>query len=216
MNALISIMLVSIQCLTIAFTSETLHVNYVFNKETFFLGFTANPTIIKLLLAQSKMPRYTTRIVESVNYGLSQITGEMPQTIPNPTSFLQELVAFISVCILIGPEVSKNRNVIDTFAEFTNDITRNIPIWQTLPKFLHKPLMPYLQSINRHKVCMDTHVEPVVEKRRKQLRDGDIEPQSKCDYLQELIEFKYPNGKTFTNKEITDAVLLIAFAQSTL
>lgn len=158
------------------------------------------------------MPRYTKRIIESVEYGLSKITGEMPQTILNPPSFLQQLVAFISVRVLVGPEVAKNRHVIDTFAEFTNDITRNIPLWQVLPKFMHKPLLPYLQSLNRHKVTMDVHVDPVVEKRRKMLRDGELEPGSKCDYLQELIEFRYPNGKTFSNKEITDAVLLIAFA----
>ncbi|GAB5588579.1 hypothetical protein Unana1_03479 [Umbelopsis nana] len=192
--------------------TETLHVHYVFNEATFFLGFTANPAIIKLLLPQSKMPRYTTRILESVEYGLSQIIGEMPQTISNPVKFLQQVVAFISVRVLVGPEVEKNRDIIDTFAEFTNDITRNIPIWQILPKSLHKPLLPYLQSLNRHKTNMDVHLEPVVEKRRQMLRDGELETGSKCDYLQELIEFKYPDGKTFTNKEITDGVLLIAFA----
>ncbi|CAO3661977.1 unnamed protein product [Umbelopsis ramanniana] len=192
--------------------TETLHVNYVFNKETFFLGFTANPAIIKLLLAQSKMPKFTPKIIESVNYGLSQIAADLPVNVDNTPAFLQELVAFISVRILIGDEVAKNREVIDTFAQFTNDITRNVPLWQVLPEFLHKPMLPYLQSLNRHKVCMDNHVDPVVEKRRKMLRDGDLEHGSKCDYLQELIEFQYPDGKTFTNKEITDGVLLIAFA----
>jgi cytochrome P450 len=44
------------------------------------------------------------------------------------------------------------------------------------------------------------------------LRDGQLEPNSKLDYMQELIEFQYPDGSTFTNKEITDAILLIAFA----
>jgi cytochrome P450 len=154
----------------------------------------------------------TDKIVESLQYGLTQILDDGPQTISNPANFLQQLVAFISVRVLIGPEVATNRNVIDTFAQLTSDITRNIVLWQVLPESWHQPLLPYLQSLNRHKVNMDLYVEPIVQKRRDMLRDGQLEPNSKLDYMQELIEFQYPDGSTFTNKEITDAILLIAFA----
>lgn len=191
---------------------ETLHVHYLFNEKTFDIGFTANPSIIKTLLPQNKVMQVTDKIVDSLNYGLTQILDDGPQNIPHPCDFLQQLVAFISVRVLIGPEVATNRHVIDTFAQLTSDITRNVVLWQVLPEFWHKPLLPYLQSLNRHKVNMDKYVEPIVQKRRDMLRDGELEAHTQLDYMQELIEFQYPDGSTFTNKEITDAILLIAFA----
>ncbi|KAI9271880.1 cytochrome P450 [Phascolomyces articulosus] len=121
----------------------------------------------------------------------------------------------MSVASLVGLEVETNATVIKSFADFTTDVTSNIGIFMMTPKFLHRFIIPYLQQVEWHRQVMRDHVLPVVRKRKEKMRQAEekgvphgLDP----NFLQGLIEYKKPNGDHYTDEEVAQSILLVAFA----
>lgn len=187
--------------------SDVLHLHYAIDETTLEIGLHANPQVAKAVIPQSRLPEFTPAILQGLQLGLDKMLGDQDRAVVgNPDLFLQRFVAYMSVPSLLGPEVATNPTVIRSFADFTSDITRNIGILMAVPKSLHRFILPYLQSYSYHRKVMAEHVEPVVRARRANSQ------QQAPNFLQGLLEFQKPDGSRYTNAQVAQAVLLVAFA----
>lgn len=197
---------------------DLLHLDYVFDPHTMAIGFEANPIIAKATVPSNKMPMYIPGIQTGLEAGIDTLFKKGEPTIVNtPSPFFQNFVAYMSVPTLLGEEVATNREVIKSFAEFTGDVTKNVGLFMAVPKFLHSYVVSYLQSTNKHYEVMEKYVAPVIQERRekmKQAQQAGLEHGLEHNFLQGLMEFTNPNdpGKLYTEKELSHAVLLVAFA----
>ncbi|RCI04694.1 hypothetical protein CU098_006242 [Rhizopus stolonifer] len=199
---------------------EVLHFHYVFDRKTMDIGFHVNPIIIKNILASHKMPRYIPDIQRGLERAVEKkLSQDKPTIVTEPSLFLQHFVAYMSIPTLLGKELVENPEVIKTFAEFTGDISNNVGIFLAVPTCLHRFILPYLQSVRKHHQVMYKYVVPVILARRekmKQAEEAGEDANMDVNFLQGLIEHRYTSkdgtAETFTNNEIANAVLLIAFA----
>ncbi|KAI8068359.1 cytochrome P450 [Gongronella butleri] len=192
---------------------DVLHLHYAIGKTTFEIGFHANPVVARQAIPKNKMGNFTKDILIGLDQGLNNLLSDDKEVIiNNPSQFLQRFVAHMSVPTLVGGEVGTNKYVIESFAAFTGDITGNIATLMLIPKFLHGWVLPYLQSFHRHRVIMAEHMVPVVRARRAQVEAGKEFDPSQQTFLQGLIEYEKPDGTKYTDEELAEAVLLIAFA----
>lgn len=199
---------------------DLLHLDYVLEPEIMDIGIKVNPIIAKSTLPNQKMPYY----IPGIQFGLENAVNELlkhgePTIINQPSTFFQNFVAYMSVPSLVGEEFSTNPDVIKSFAEFTGDVIKNISVFLAIPKFLHKLVLPYLQSAKKHTKVMEDNIAPVIELRREKMKLASEAGQDhglKASFLQGLIEYTYVdengNTKQYNAVELSHAILLVAFA----
>lgn len=178
-----------------------------------------NPVVAKAALANSKM----SNLVPGIQFGLENavkvLLTEKVNYINRPSDFLQSFVAYMSVPSLVGDEFALDKEVIKSFAGFTNDVIKNVGIFLAVPKFLHKFVLPYVQSAHKHKDVMAKHIGPTVLQRREKMRlaaQAGVEHGLPDDFLQGLIEYseidEEGNIIAYDNIQIAHAILMVAFA----
>lgn len=187
--------------------------HYVIDPTTFEIGFKVNPAVAKDVIPANKIPGFTENIIKGLELGLHELVGDKQSiTIDKVDVFMQRFVAYMSVPSLVGPEVATNPTVIRSFADFTKDVTSNIGIFLATPKFLHRFLLPYLQSVAWHRRVMKEHVAPVVRARREKMKQLGEQHELPPNFLQGLLEFQKPDGSYYSDEEVAQSVLLVAFA----
>ncbi|KAI9028849.1 cytochrome P450 [Phycomyces nitens] len=195
---------------------DILYLQYAIDTTTFEIGFHVNPIVAKAIVASNKVPRHTQRILKGMSDGFkNHFPAQDTFVIDNPNYVFQRIIAHMSVPTLIGEEVGTNQIVIESFAAFTADITGNIPIFMAVPEFLHRFILPYLQTITKHRLIMSQEITPVVEARIQAKLDSEAKGEkyeARDDFLQGLLEFVKPDGTHYTPDEVAQATLLIAFA----
>ncbi|KAG2227966.1 hypothetical protein INT45_011990 [Circinella minor] len=195
---------------------DVLFMHYVIDPTTFEIGFEANPPVAKEVISPQKILTLTDRIIRGLNRGLDILTEDQDTYLTkNPNLFLQRWVAYMSVGSLVGQEVETNPIVIKSFADFTSDVTNNVGIFLSTPKSLHKFIIPFLQQVEWHRQVMRDHVLPVVRQRREKMRQAEaagVPHGLDSNFLQGLVEYKKPDGSSYTDEEVAQSVLLIAFA----
>lgn len=195
---------------------DVLFMHYVFDPMTFEVAFQVNPSVAKDVVPASMMPKYTAGILRGLDRALEERMGDKDRlVIDKPSQFLQSFVGYMSVPTLLGEELESNRQVIQSFAEFTGDVTSNVGIFLTLPTCLHRFILPYLQRVHHHRQVMREHVMPVVSARRQKMREAEArgEPHHlPKNFLQGLTEYKKPDGSQYEDEEVARSVLMIAFA----
>ncbi|KAF7728267.1 hypothetical protein EC973_006441 [Apophysomyces ossiformis] len=195
---------------------DVLHLHYVVDPLTFEIGMTVNPVVAKLAIPSPKIPQYTDRIIVGLNRGLERLLGDEESiTLKHPSLFFQKWVAYMSVPSLIGEEVATNTDVISSFANFTGDVTNNIPAFMIIPKIFHRFLLPFMQSKNHHRQVMRDHVVPVIRRRRAKMAEAAAQGKPhglELNFLQGLIEYVKPDGSQYSDEDIANAILLVAFA----
>ncbi|CDH58333.1 cytochrome p450 [Lichtheimia corymbifera JMRC:FSU:9682] len=195
---------------------DTLFMHYVFDPMTFEVAFNVNPGVAKDVVAASMMPTYTAGILRGLDRAIEErLGGKDRVVIDKPSQFLQRFVGYMSVPTLLGDELETNREVIQSFAEFTGDVTNNVAVFLTVPNFLHRFILPYLQRVHHHRQVMRDHVMPVVRARRQKMREAEArgEPHNlPKNFLQGLTEYKKPDGSQYEDDEVARTVLMIAFA----
>ncbi|KAI7857060.1 cytochrome P450 [Circinella umbellata] len=168
---------------------DVLFMHYVIDPTTFEIGFEANPPVAKEVISPQKILTLTDRIIRGLNRGLDILTEDQDiYHTKNPNLFLQRWVAYMSVGSLVGEEVETNPVVIKSFADFTSDVTNNVGIFLSTP---------------------------VVRQRREKMRQAEavgVPHGLDSNFLQGLIEYKKPDGSSYTDEEVAQSVLLIAFA----
>lgn len=182
------------------------------------IGMKVNPIIVKSTLPNQKMPLY----IPGIQSGLQNAVDELlvkdgPTIINKPSPFFQNFVAYMSVPSLIGDEVATNPEIIKSFAEFTGDIVKNMGFFLALPKFMHKLVLPYVQSAKKHTKVMENNIVPVIQQRREKMklaREAGVEHGLESNFLQGLIEYAGLNEDTqlYSDIEMSHAILLVAFA----
>lgn len=179
----------------------------------------SNPAVAKMTIPNSKMPLY----VASTQYGLENacraLLKEKSTTIQTPSIFFQNFIAYASVPSLIGDEFALNVEVVKSFASFTRDIIKNVPLFMIVPKFLHKFILPFIQSSKHHEEVMLKHIVPIVRKRLEKMRlakQVGKEHSLASNFLQGLIEYETTDEdgikNQFTPEQLSRSVLLVAFA----
>ncbi|KAG2200076.1 hypothetical protein INT47_007721 [Mucor saturninus] len=198
---------------------DVLHLDYVFDETILDIGMTVNPAVARMALPNSKMPMYVAGIQSGLENACRALLNEKTTAVQNPSPFFQNFVAYMSVPGLIGDEFALNIEVIESFASFTGDVIKNVPLFMAVPTFLHKYILPFVQSAKKHESVMLKHVAPVVIERREKMRlaeEAGKEHGLVENFLQGLVEFEQTdeNGvRTHCSAEqLSRAVLLVAFA----
>ncbi|KAG2210477.1 hypothetical protein INT47_002419 [Mucor saturninus] len=198
---------------------DLLHLDYVFDEPTMDIGMVVNPSVAKIAIPNSKMPMYVKDIQQGVLNACDALLNENPTLIKRPSPFFQNFVAYMSVPSLIGTEFALNTEVIESFAQFTGDVISNVGLFLVTPTFLHKLVLPYVQSSQKHIDVMVKYVAPVVRERREKMRLAEAAGQEHGlveNFLQGLIEFvktdKDGVQSHLSPEQISQSVLLVAFA----
>ncbi|KAI8885443.1 cytochrome P450 [Backusella circina FSU 941] len=190
---------------------DLLHLNYFLDATTMEIGFLANPTAAKLSIPPQRMPTYVPGLQEGLDRALVDLVkGKETYLVEKPSVFFQNFVAYMSVPTLVGEEFKMNPHVIKSFAEFTNDITGNIGIFMAVPKSLHRYVIPYISKVQEHTKVMNDYILPTVKAYRANPQQFD--QKHGPNFLQGLADYIKPDGTTYTDREVANSVLLIAFA----
>lgn len=183
------------------------------------IGMTINPAVAKMALPNSKMPMYVAGIQSGLNNACHALLNEQSTTVQSPSRFIQNFVAYMSVPGLVGDEFALNTEVIESFASFTGDIIKNVPLFLFVPKFLHRFILPYVQSPSKHINVMLKYIAPVIRERREKMRLAEQAGEEHGlveNFLQGLVEYVKTdeNGvkSLCTPEQLSRSVLLIAFA----
>ncbi|KAG2235319.1 hypothetical protein INT48_007950 [Thamnidium elegans] len=190
------------------------------DSKTLGLGTSGLGKIAKFVIPNPKIPGYIPGIQTGLNNGTRALLTEKVNVIQNPSEFFQDYISYVSVPNLLGQEFSLNKDVLHSFASFTGDIIKNIPIFLLVPRSLHPLVLPYVKSSSKHKQVMEMYIPPVVLERRevmKRAAEAGLEHHGLEDnILQGLIEFvqtdDHGNKLHYSEKELAQLVLLIAFA----
>ncbi|KAG0164864.1 hypothetical protein DFQ28_009584 [Apophysomyces sp. BC1034] len=190
--------------------------HYVIGPIVFEIGFDVNPAVAKDVVSSAKIPDYTERIITGLDRGFANL---FPPTdsivIQNPNDFFQKFIAYMSVPSLVGCEVEANPHVLASFANFTGDVTNNVPILMLVPKVFHPFILPYLQSTKHHHQVMRDHIVPIIRRRRAKMADAAAhgEPHGlQLNFLQGLMEYVKPDGSHYSDDDVAQSILLVAFA----
>ncbi|GAA5801963.1 hypothetical protein HPULCUR_007423 [Helicostylum pulchrum] len=200
--------------------TETQFLHYALNSKTLHLGTFGVGKIAKFVIPNPKVPRYIPGIQAGLENGIRALLTEKVNVIQNPSKFFQDYISYVSVPNLLGQEFSLNKEVLHSFAAFTGDILKNIPIFLLAPRSLHPFILPFIKSSKKHTETMEKYIPPVVLERRevmKRAAEAGLEHHGLEDnFLQGLIEFVQTddNGNKFQydEKELAQLVLLLAFA----
>lgn len=193
--------------------ADALFLHYSLTEKDFEMMLTAFPSITKRTMSPPKVLEFTDMILQGYERGVKDLFGDREQIVMDkPMHYFQRLVAHMSITCFVGPEVIGNKTVLESFAAFTDDLMRNIPLYMTLPKFLH----PLLRRCNQqqssaayHRSVMVQHIEPIVRARRQ---IGGQRIPSSPNLLQSLIDFRKPDGTQYTIEELGQSALVLAFA----
>ncbi|KAI9315675.1 cytochrome P450, partial [Dichotomocladium elegans] len=195
---------------------DVLFLHYCIDAPTFEIGMHVNPVIAKEVVPPIKVAGMTDSIVEGMDRGLKEMFGDKDRVdVKNPNFFFQRLVAYMSVPALLGDEFKTNETVIHTFADFTNDVTSNVGTFLAVPRPLHRFIMPFLQSIEKHRSVVREHIQPVIHARRIKMRSAaerGEEPDLAPSFLQGINAYVKPDGTMYTEAEVAQSSLLLAFA----
>lgn len=197
-----------------------LHLDYVLDPLTLEIGIKVNPAVAKATIPNSKMPSYIPGIQIGLEIACKDLLNQDKPTIINkPSLFFQNFVAYMTVPTLVGDEVATNPEVIDSFAKFTGDITNNIPIYMIIPNFLHRYVLPYLQSGQKHRLVMEKHVAPIIIQRREKMKlaeEAGVNHGLEDNFLQGLMEYaaidENGNKSYYDEIQLSHSVLIVAFA----
>ncbi|KAI8051720.1 cytochrome P450 [Thamnidium elegans] len=198
---------------------DTLYFHYVFEPRILEVGTEITTRVAKIAVASSTMPRYVSGIQKGLEAAQAYLLKEKVNVLDHPSPFFQRFVSFMSVPTLLGEEFASNIEVIESFASFTGDIIRNIPVFMLVPTFLHRPLLPYIQSPKKHHAIMEKHISPVVRQRREIMRlakEAGEDHGFEQTFLQGLIEYTDAdtNEYKYSDKEVAHGVLMLAFVSA--
>ncbi|KAI7889564.1 cytochrome P450 [Mucor mucedo] len=198
---------------------DILHFDYLFDETTMYIGVYVTATVAKFSLANARMPMYEADLRRGMANACERYLSSPTTVIEHPMAFFQNFVSYMSVPVLLGAEFSLNTEVIESFANCTADITRNVVFYMMTPNSLHKKVLPYIQSSQKHLNCMIKHVAPAIYERREKMRLGELSGQEHGlveNFLQGVIEYVQTdeNGvESYCSAEqISKSILLVAFA----
>lgn len=198
---------------------DILHFDYLFDEPTLDIGLAINSTVAKIALTQAKMPMYEMDLKNGIDNASARYLKESTTVIQHPMVFFQSFVSYMSVPTLLGVEFALNTEVIESFARCTGDIISNVVLFMVTPKFLHKTILPYVQTSQKHIDCMIKYVAPAIRERREKMRLAQLAGQHHClveNFLQGLIEYvntdEHGVKSHCTAERISQAVLMVAFA----
>ncbi|KAG0329640.1 hypothetical protein BG004_002292 [Podila humilis] len=145
------------------------------------------------------LPLFTPRIVEQLELHLERCLGQCDaKLVENPlTSVLQEMIASAMANVFVGPEVAKNRTVLDTFITCTADFGKLLGsgmrhkstwrTWATRRKYGNS----FLNPMAHHNQVLVDAATPVILERRRQEAEANaagIEYKRPDDILQRLLD----------------------------
>ncbi|KAG0057664.1 hypothetical protein BGZ83_005603 [Gryganskiella cystojenkinii] len=149
------------------------------------------------------LPLFTPRIVDLLMMTLEKELGHCERKlVENPFVFIQEMIANATANVFVGPDVAKDRRVINTFIECTYDFGRVLMTFNsktTWSAFLNR--LKYgnkmLNPLQRHVINLTEAATPVIMERRRQeaeiqacidAGDKDAVYERPLDILQKLLD----------------------------
>lgn len=110
---------------------------------------------------------------------------------------LLRIVAIVSGNLFVGPVLCRDETYLATAIDFTSDITAGAAELKRWPRWLRSTavrlgLAPAVARSQAHRRRMRGFLEPLVEERRRRMRDGGAEVPD--DVLQWMVEKTADNG----------------------
>lgn len=126
---------------------------------------------------------------------------------------LLRVVAIVSGNLFVGPDLCRDEGYLKTAIDFTNDVTAGAAEIKRWPKWLRSfavyfSLAPAVARSQAHRRRMRAFLGPLVEARRRLVREGKAVPD---DVLQWMVEKTTENGITDVG-HLTQMQLLLTLA----
>ena len=143
------------------------------------------------------LPLFTPRIVEQLVSFIDNKLGHCDhKLVENPLLVFQDMIASAMATVFMGPEVAKNRKVIDTFIQCTYDFGKVLgkdnrkSFWHT---FQNRAMYGngMLNPLHKHVQVLVDAATPVILERRKQEAEAvenGVEYERPLDILQKLLD----------------------------
>ncbi|KAF8926626.1 hypothetical protein BGZ47_002618, partial [Haplosporangium gracile] len=141
------------------------------------------------------LPLFTPRIVEQLERVVNEQLGYCEgKVVEKPIKIVQDMIAYAMANVFMGPEVAKERSVIDTFIQVTYDFgkvvgrdSRRDPwnAWKNKTKY------GILNPLHKHIKVLTDVAGPVIEERRRQeaeANENGVEWDRPLDIMQRLLD----------------------------
>ncbi|KAG0357223.1 cytochrome P450 [Gamsiella multidivaricata] len=140
------------------------------------------------------LPLFTPRIVNVLQTVVDSQLGHCEnKLVENPLSIFQDMIAGAMATVFMGPELAKNRAVIDTFIQCTYDFGKVLgrgrnTFWHA---FNTRTRYGYMNPLRKHMEVLVQAAAPVVLERRRQEQeaaDKGLEWERPLDIMQRLLD----------------------------
>ncbi|ORX60473.1 cytochrome P450 [Hesseltinella vesiculosa] len=147
------------------------------------------------------LKHFTPRVIEHLQQGLKAQTGEISaegKQFPHVYGLVQHPVALASASVFVGPELSKNELLIDSFKNMVIDVGSELlpnPWLEPFPR-LNRLRMWWVgktsSTVKRHRGQLATALKPELDRRLKAMASNDSNWERPDDILQNLLEHYTP------------------------
>ncbi|KAG0211433.1 hypothetical protein BGX28_007925 [Mortierella sp. GBA30] len=141
------------------------------------------------------LPLFTPRIVDQLESFIESKLGKCDQKlVEDPLLIFQDMIAGAMASVFMGPEVAKDRKVIDTFIQCTYDFAKVLGkdarknFWHT---FQNRAKYGVMNPLHKHvQVLVDAATPVVLERRRLEAKAAEqgIEYDRPLDIMQKLLD----------------------------
>ncbi|KAF9911343.1 hypothetical protein EC991_003908 [Linnemannia zychae] len=153
------------------------------------------------------LPLFTPRIVEQLQRVVEEQLGHCEgKVVDKPIKIMQDMIAYAMANVFMGPEVAKQREVIDTFIQVTYDFgvvigrdNRKNPwnAWSNRTKY------NLLNPLHKHIKVLTDAASPVIEERRRQQAEA-IEQGLEYDHPQDIMQRLFDNNDKYGFVDLED------------
>ncbi|KAG9068998.1 hypothetical protein KI688_009888 [Linnemannia hyalina] len=141
------------------------------------------------------LPLFTPRIVEQLERVVDEQLGYCEgKVVEKPIKIVQDMIAYAMANVFMGPEVAKQRIVIDTFIQVTYDFGKIVGrenrknAWHA---WSNKTKYGILNPLHKHIKVLTDAAGPVIEERRRQeteANENGVEWDRPIDIMQRLLD----------------------------
>ncbi|KAI8065229.1 cytochrome P450 [Gongronella butleri] len=143
------------------------------------------------------LKHFTARVIEHLQIGLQEQIGQVGsegKQFPHMYSLMQNSVAMASAAVFVGPDLAKDKQLIDSFKNMVLEVGSEVlpkPWLEPFP-LLMKARMYWIgktsANVQRHRAQLAAAIKPEVTRRLKAMASGDSNWDRPDDIMQDIME----------------------------
>ncbi|ORX60471.1 cytochrome P450 [Hesseltinella vesiculosa] len=169
----------------------------------------------------ANLDKYTLRLVEHVEFGFSEIYGQVSDegiTLPGVFPLVQQAIARANASVFVGVELAKNEQLIDSFKNMVLQMGaefKPIPWLEPFPTVMH--IRSYLfgktsSVVRRHRAQLADALRPEVYRRLEAMKSNDSNWERPNDALQDVLENSLPPANIDLINYLVSWVTILVFS----